>query len=224
MTQRTEENIAGHLGEIRFEKERQTLVGVGKQARAYYYHQKQDKEGGHHELGCFLDAIAYTMDNDEMGDQENGHGPEYGSYWRCHEIVEVVHYISGVSLEFPHNGGVNIIETPAGHYGVVTRDEITREHFQIAHPSPCRTVGQLGVGSCGVGSASAPDDEFANHTGNAEHQDARDIYQDEGRSTIFAGKIGKTPDVSQAYSRASRCQYDTKPAAKVRSTSICHNC
>ena len=53
----------------------------------------------------------------------------------------------------------------------------------------------------------ATDNKFAKHTWNAEQQHAKDVYHQEGSTTIVANHIWETPYITQAYSATSGCKY-----------------
>ena len=115
----------------------------------------------------------------------------------------------------PHERCIDILQAPAGDYGIIAHDDETRENTEIAHPLPCRSVRQFGIGTCRIGLRPASDDKFANHAGNAQQQYASYIDQDEDGTAILACHIGETPHVTQTYGR-TRCGKDNaKTTAKI---------
>ena len=54
----------------------------------------------------------------------------------------------------------------------------------------------------------ASDDELAHHAGDAQQQHARQIDDDESRTTILARHIRETPHIAQSDGRACRGKND----------------
>ena len=66
------------------------------------------------------------------------------------------------------------------------------------------------------------DDELADHTGNAEQQDAEHVDDDEHGATVLTRHIREAPYIAQTYGRARRGQDNTKFTTETGSLEFCH--
>ena len=113
--------------------------------------------------------------------------------------------------------GVKVLQAPSGHDGVETEDDGGGEDAEVADESPRASAGELVVGTCGIGVGVAADDELGNHAGDAKQEDAAQIDEDEGCSSVLSCHIGETPDVSQTYCRPCGGKDDADTASETTS-------
>ena len=157
------------------EEEGDALAGIGQHARGPDNHQQQDEQGGHHRLRGPFNAVAHAMQDDEMGDAQEEHGPENRFEGVAAELAEIGADVVGVAMQVAGDRGIQILQTPARHHGIVARDEKPRDDTEITHNPPRLASRQFRVGTCRIRLGMSADDELIDHAGDAEKQDAADI-------------------------------------------------
>ena len=158
---------------------------------------------GHEQLGGPLNASANAMDDDEMGDEQNGYKPNDGTDGVGGERLEIAFHKRGVAMQLSGNRRVDVLKAPARHHGVIASDEVTGENAQQSHKLPGVAVRHLRISAIGVGSAMTTYDKLRHHAGNAQQQHATYIYKDKGGTSVLSGHVRKTPNVAQANRPAS---------------------
>ena len=153
----------------------------------------------------------------EVGQREYCHRPEYGTYGRSGELLEVLGDVLRIAVKLAECRGEDVLQAPSRHYCIVARDDKSGEHAHAAHQPPCLCSAHLSVGASRIGCSVAAYDEFVHHTGYAEHQHARYIYKYKGGSAVLTGHVWKAPYIAQSYRRTRRCENHSQFASEVYS-------
>ena len=222
LPQRTQKHAAIHLAKVRFEQEGDAFSGPGKQAGGHHDDEQKDEKCGHEQLGGSLYASAHTVDNHEMGDEKDGDRPEDRPHGITRKLVEIPGHKVGIALQFAHHRSVDVLQAPARNHGIVARDDKPGEHTHVAHPLPRTSTRKFGVGPSGIGGSVAAYDELTHHAGDAQKQDASQIDDDEGRTSVLPHHIRETPHVAQSNGSAGRGQYQSEFTSETRSILLCH--
>ena len=210
-----EQHVAIYLGEVGIEQEVDAFRRPREHARGDDDDQQEDEKRGHHHLRHPLYAVAHPPDDDEMGDEKENHRPYNGFERMRRESGEILLHIIGIAAERPHYGAIDILQAPPRDDSVVARDEIAGDHTQVSDVFPCAAIREPMVGPGGIGGTVAPDDELAHHAGDAEHQHAENIDEDECRPAVLASHVGEAPHIAQADRRPCRGEHDTKFTAEI---------
>ena len=141
-----------------------------------------------------------------MRDGDDGDGPEYRANGISRKVMKILCHLLGRTVQFAHYRGIDVLQAPSRHHGIISRDEKSRDDTHQSHEFPCRAVGQFAVSARRIGCSMAADDELADHTGDAE-QHATNINQDECRAAVLSRHIWETPHVAQSYSRTGGGEY-----------------
>ena len=108
---------------------------------------------------------------------------------------------------------IEVLQAPASHYCIESKDNGRGEDAQISHPSPgLATHNTIGSGSIRLGMTAH--NKLTDHARNAQQQHTGEIDEDEGSTPVMTRHERETPDIAQAHCRACRSQYDGKSAAK----------
>ena len=130
-------------------------------------------------------------------------------------------YEVGIAGELAEERGIDILQAPARHHGIIAHDKKTGGDSQETHILPGVAAGEQGVGTVGVGRTVTADDKLGEHTGDAQHKHTEDIDQNEGCAAILARHIGKSPHIAQSDGTAGGGKYHSQFGSEI--TSIFHH-
>ena len=99
LAERLEEDAVRQFGEVGLEEELHPLHRTGQHACRHDEHDEDDKQRGHEELGCLLNALANAPCHDKMGEAYEAHRPHGRPKRVGGETLEVVGHIGGIAAE-----------------------------------------------------------------------------------------------------------------------------
>ena len=85
-----------------------------------------------------------------MTNQEYRYRPHNRTYRIRRKLLEVIRHKGRVTMQFAHDAGIDILQTPARNHRIIARNQETGKDLKIAYPLPCRTIREFGIGTCGI--------------------------------------------------------------------------
>ena len=196
LTDGVEEHILRHLGEVGIEQELYSSPRIRQHAGSHDDDDEQQEERRHEQLGCLLDTVLHTADDDEMRYAEEYDSPEDRLPWVFLEQFEIAGEIFGAAMQMTHGRGIDVMEAPAGDYGIEARHDDARKHAGVADQRPWRLAGKLAECSGGIALRTASDDELADDARHTEQENAEDVDKDKHCTAVLSRHIGETPHVA----------------------------
>ena len=152
-----------------------------------------------------------------MTNQEYRYRPHNRTHRIRRKLLEVIRHKGRVTMQFAHDAGIDILQTPARNHRIIARNQETGKHLKIAYPLPGSTIREFGIGTCGIRCTMTTDDKLRNHTWNAQQEYTSDVYQNKGCATFLSSHIREAPYVTQTYGATCCSKNQSNLATKTSS-------
>ena len=156
-----------------------------------------------------------------MGKQDEAHRPQSRTNRIGGEGLEVGLHILRVSMNATHDAGIQILQAPSSHHSIEAQDNHGGDDTHQSHGSPSLMLTQVAIGTCRIGSRMATNDKLAHHARQTQQDDAHQVDEDEGGTSILTCHIRKAPYISQTYRRTCRGENDAQFTSEISSTLHC---
>ena len=187
--------------ERRHQIEAHSLRRAGQRQTVNSQQHDQCQQRQHHELGDALKAVLQAEAANKEARNDDKLRPEAHLAGVCQHFAENIADGLGVHAaaeragqEFPE-----INDHPAGDGGVVHHQQEAADQAEPAVDVPLLSgLFQLAVGQHGAFASCAADGQLHRQNRHAHDQQADQIQEDKESAAVFAGDIGKAPDIADA--------------------------
>ena len=142
-----------------------------------------------------------------MGHEQNGNSPQHGAEGRRREVLKILADVLRVAVELATGRSENVLQTPARHHSIITRDDKTRQHAHTPNEAPRARLAHLAIRTPSIGSAMTSDDKLIHHARYAQQQHTAYINQNEGGAAVLSGHIRESPHIAESHRRARRGEH-----------------
>ena len=208
--------------EIGIEQESQSLAGIRHQQRVDTEDNEDNKQQRHHDAGDPLNTLLNATAHHQEIDRQEERRPPNAAPGTCQQRGEhVVILLRRVATQMSQKRLIEVLDDPSTNHTVEANDNEAAQDADVSKQVIFLTWRELLQCRLHVTVGRTANDEFTQYHGNAHYQDATDVHQNKGATTIHSCLIGETPDVPQSYCRAHRSRDGSHTGRK--SCSFCHS-
>ena len=111
------------LGEVGLEQERDSFPRIGERARSDHDDEQEDEQRRHEDVAHLLDTFAHATYHNEVGKDDEYNGPDDRLYGIRGELLEILLYISRITIDVTHDGSEEVLKAPTCDDGVEAEDD-----------------------------------------------------------------------------------------------------
>ena len=212
------------MTEIRKQIERETFARARQRDGTHAQRDHDDEQCRHHELRHALDAF---LDAQRAHDDAHGNRDEHPR----HHLGRVRHHraecrgrrIRNCTVEHARRHLGNVREHPAADGRVKHEQQHRTDVAPPSEPSEILLRGQHVERAGGRSLARTTYGELHHHDRQSQHDQEDEVQDNERRTAILAGDVGKTPDVAKADGATGGHENEPDARLEMLACLFCHD-